>query len=117
MLVNRTRPQTTDFYWYDHRILKLGSLRDAYGIHRIGIDLFFYSNYIFGLQSSNPLEDILHMMEETSLAQFISILQVDKVCPKRSIADVAVVFNDIQLDEPDISSKGSTHYATLPPYI
>ena len=107
MFVNRTRPQTTDFYWYDHRIFKLENLRDVYGTNRIGIDLFFYSNYIFGQSPGSPLEDILHMMEETSLAQFISTN--GQICSKRSIADVAGVFNDTQLDEPDIPSKGSTH--------
>ena len=113
MLLNHTTPQTSDFFWYDHRILKLGSLRDAYGINRIGIDLFFYSNYIFGLPPGNPLEDTLHMMEKTSLTH--SFLQVNEVCPKRSIADVAGVVNDTHLDEPDIPWKGSTQYARLPP--
>ena len=82
MLLNRTRPQTTDFYWYDHRILKLGSVRDAYyGINRVGIDLFFYFNYIVGLPPGNSLEDALHMMEETSLAQFFFYKSRTKSAP------------------------------------
>ena len=85
---------------------------DAHDIFRIGIDFFFL------LQShlwtpSNPLEAIFHMTKEASLAQVdhISFLLVDTACPRYSIADLAGVFNDAQLDEPNILSKSSTYHA------
>ena len=109
MLLKRTRPQTTNFYWYDNSILKLASSWGAYGINRIGIDSFFAPIPSSDFQSATRL----HMTEETSLAQVdhISFLQVDKVSPKRSIADVSGVFNNAQLDEPNTLSKSSTYHA------
>ena len=58
MLLKHTKQQTTDFAV---RQLKLGCLLGAYGINRIGIDLLFCSNSIFGLSPGNPLEVTLHM--------------------------------------------------------
>ena len=40
-----------------------------------------------------------------SLAQFDHQLQVDNVCPERSIVNMAGVFNDAQLDDADALSN------------
>ncbi|EDQ99199.1 uncharacterized protein LACBIDRAFT_335257 [Laccaria bicolor S238N-H82] len=66
----RTRPQTTDLYWYDLgtliETLKLERLLDVYAINRIAID-FFNFNSIFRLPPGNPLEATLHNTEETCI--------------------------------------------------
>ena len=92
--------------------LEIGKFTGCLRYNRIGIDFFLYFKSIFGLPPGNPLEATLHMTEETWLPQVdhISSLQVDNVCPKCSIADVAGVFNEAQLDEPNTLPKSSTHH-------
>ncbi|KIJ91863.1 hypothetical protein K443DRAFT_685687 [Laccaria amethystina LaAM-08-1] len=94
MLVKRTRPQPTDFYW-------------------IGIG-FFRSNSTFGLPPGNLLQATLQVTEETPFARVDgqSFLQGDNGL---SIPDVPDVFNDAQLDDGNTLSKSSTcHAKSLP---
>ena len=65
----RTRPQALISTGTAMEILKLGSLLDAYGTDRNGVEFFLAPSPSLDSPPGNALEATLHMTEETLLAQ------------------------------------------------
>ena len=106
MLVKRTRPV---------RQWKSGSLLDAYGINRIGIGFSLLQFYLW-TPTRQPARNHFpydggNLVSSSWSSVFLSYKSTTPALTGLSIADVASVFNDAQLNDVNTLSICSIHHA------
>ena len=95
----------------NHRFLlvrhwKLGGSLDGYGINRIGIGFLLLQFHLW-TPTQQPTQSHFPYDGE----DFASLKLISPALNSLSIADVAGIFNDAQLDNGNTLSKSSTHHA------
>ena len=109
MLLKHTKQQTTDFC---DTTIEIGMFTRCLRYKQDWNRLVFLLQFHLWTPTRQPAgSHFAYDGRQLKLIVSISFLQVDNVCPKLSIADVAGVFNDAQLDDVNALSKSSTHHA------